>query len=49
MHLVDFQAQSHLPKIILNGFCFMTVNVQMYYETEQKSLIPLFVKPLAIV
>ena len=35
MHLVDFQAQSHLPKIILNGFCFMTVNVQMYYETEQ--------------
>lgn len=36
MHLVDFQVQSHLPKIILNGFCFMTVNVQMYYETEQQ-------------
>ena len=35
MHLVDFQAQSHLPKMILNGFCFMTVNVQMYYETER--------------
>ncbi len=35
MHLVDFQAQSHVPKMILNGFCFMTVNVQMYYETEQ--------------
>ena len=35
MRLVDFQAQSHLPKISLNGFCFMTVNVQMYYETEQ--------------
>lgn len=35
MHLVDFQAQSHLPKIILNGFCFMIVNVQMYYKTKQ--------------
>ena len=37
-HLVDFQAQSHLPKMILNGFCFMTVNVQMYYETEQNAV-----------
>ena len=49
MHLVDFQAQSHLPKIILNGFCFMTVNVQMYYETEQnagqeQSACPTFIK-----
>ena len=35
MRLVDFQAQSHLSKMILNGICFMTVNVQMYYETEQ--------------
>ena len=39
MNLVDFQAQSHLPKIILNGFCFMIVNVQMYYETEQNSVL----------
>ena len=38
MHLVDFQAQSHLPKIILNRFCFMTVNVQMYYKTEQNAV-----------
>ena len=37
MHSVDLQAQSHLPKIILNGVCFMTVNVQMYYETEQNA------------
>ena len=36
MHLVDFQAQSHLSKIILNGFCFMTVNVQMYYDIQCK-------------
>ena len=38
MHLVDFQAQSLLSKIFLNGFCFMTVNVQMYYETEQNAV-----------
>ena len=38
MHLVDFQAQSHLSKIILNGFSFMTVNVQMYYESEQNAV-----------
>ena len=38
MHLVDFQAQSHLPKIILNGFCFMTVIVKMYYEKEKKAV-----------
>ena len=38
MRLVDFQAQSHLPKIILNGFCFMIVNVQMYYKTEQNAV-----------
>ena len=38
MRLVDFQAQSHLSKMILNGFCFMTVNVQMYYETEQNAV-----------
>ena len=38
MHLVDFQAQSHLLKISLYGFCFMSVNVQMYYETEQNAV-----------
>lgn len=38
MRLVDFQAQSHLPKMILNGSVSMTVNVQMYYETEQNAV-----------